>query len=80
LKVILVKLLGQFLQCLGRGAKESLRVWFIMVRSDERGAPGAEGAIGKEFDTADSEPFVETIVDKARYLGAPIVIGGNVTH
>ena len=68
MKVILVESLDQFMQRLGRCAKESLRVWFVVVRSDECGAPGAEGAIGKEFDTADSEPFVETIVDKARYL------------
>jgi hypothetical protein len=80
LKVILVESLGQFMQRLGRGAKDSLRVWFVVVRGDECGAPGAEGTIGKEFHTADGEPFVETIVDKARYLGAPIFVRGNVSH
>jgi hypothetical protein len=80
LKAILVESFGIFVQCLGSGAEKSQRVGFIVVRSDECGSPRAEGTIGEEFDTADSEPFVEAIVNQARYLGAPIIIGGSVAH
>jgi hypothetical protein len=49
-------------------------------RGDQRAAPGAESTIGKEFYTANSEALVDTMVDETRYLGAPIVIGGGITH
>jgi hypothetical protein len=80
LKAILVESFGKFVQCLGSGAEKSQRVGFIVVRSDECGSPGAEGAISEEFDAADSKPFVKTIINQARYLGAPIIIGGDVAH
>jgi hypothetical protein len=68
------------MQCLGRGTEKSPRVWPVIVRGDQCGAPGAESTIGYEFYTANSEALVETIVDKTRYLGAPIVIGRGITH
>ena len=80
LEAILVESLGKVVQRLGRDAEKSRRVRFVVVRRYECGSPGAEGAIGKEFHTADCEAFVETMVDEARYLGAPIVIGRNVAH
>lgn len=57
-----------------------MRVRLVVVRSDECGAPGAESTIGKKFYTANSEALVEAIVDETRYLRAPIVIGGGITH
>jgi hypothetical protein len=80
LEAILIESLDQIAQSRGRDAEESLRVRFVVVSGYECGSPGAEGAIGKEFHAADCEAFVETIVDKTRYLGAPIVIGCNVAH
>jgi hypothetical protein len=68
------------MQCLGKNTEKSLRVWLVVVRSDECGAPGAESTIGKQFYTANSEALVETIVDETRYLGAPIVIGVDIAH
>jgi hypothetical protein len=80
LKVILIESLNQFMDCLGKDTEKSLRVWLVVVRSDERGAPGAESTIGKQFYTANSESLVEAIVDETRYLGAPIVIGVEKAH
>jgi hypothetical protein len=68
------------MQCLGRGTEKSPRVWLVIVRGDQCTAPGAESTIDKELYTANSEALVETIVDKTRYLGAPVVIGGSITH
>jgi hypothetical protein len=68
------------MQGLGRGTEKSPRVWLVIVRGDQCAAPGAESTIDKELYTANSEALVETIVDKARDLGAPVVIGGGITH
>jgi NAD(P)H-dependent flavin oxidoreductase YrpB (nitropropane dioxygenase family) len=68
------------MQCLGRGTEKSPRVRLVIVRGDQCGAPGAKSTIDKEFYTANSETLVETIVDKTRYLGAPVVIGGGIAH
>jgi len=68
------------MQCLGRGKEKSLRVRLVIVRGDQCGAPGAESTIGKELYTTNSEALVETIVDKTRYSGAPIIIGGGIAH
>ena len=68
------------MQCRRRDTEKSPRLWLVIVRGYQRGAPGAESAIGKELYTANSEALVETIVDKTRYLGAPVVIGGGITH
>lgn len=82
LKVTLIESLYKFMQSLGWGDEKSPRVCFVTVRSDECGAPGAESAISKEFHAANGEAFVETIVDKARYLGlgAQTIIGGRSAH
>jgi hypothetical protein len=80
LEVILVESLSQLVQCLRSGKEKPQRVRLVIVWSDEGGAPGAESTIGKEFYTANSEAFVEAIVDKTRYLGAPIVRGAGITH
>ena len=80
LEVILVESLSQFMQCLRRGKEKSPRVRLVIVRGDECSAPGAESTIGIEFYTANSEALVETIVDKTRYSGAPIIIGGAMAH
>jgi hypothetical protein len=66
--------------CLWRGTEKPPSVRLVIVRGDQRGAPGAESTIDKEFYTANREAFVETIVDKTRYLGAPVVIGGGIVH
>jgi len=68
------------MHCLGRETEKTPRAWLVVVRGDQCAAPGAESTIGKEFYTANSEALVETIVDKTRYLGAPVVIGGGITH
>jgi hypothetical protein len=68
------------MQCLGRGTEKSPRVRLVIVRVYQCGAPGAESAIGIELYTANSEALVETIVDKTRYSGAPIIIGGSIAH
>ena len=68
------------MQRLWRGKEKSLCVRLVVVGGDQCGAPGAEGTIGKEFYTADSEALVETIVDKTRYFVAPIIIGGVIAH
>lgn len=68
------------MQCLRGGKEKSPYVRLVAVRGDQCSAPGAKGTIGKEFYTADSEVLVETIVNKTRYLGAPIIIGGRITH
>ena len=68
------------MQCLGSYTEKSVRIRLVVVRSDECCAPGAEGTIGKKFYTANSEALVEAIVDETRYLRAPIVIGGGISH
>jgi hypothetical protein len=68
------------MHCLGGYTEKSPRVWLIIVRGNQCAAPGAESTIGKEFYTANGEALMETIVDKTRYLGAPVVIGGGITH
>jgi len=68
------------MHCLGRDTKKSPRVWLVIVRADQCAAPGAESTISEEFYTANGEALVETIVDKTRYLGAPVAIRGGITH
>jgi hypothetical protein len=68
------------MQCLGGHTEKPLSVRLVIVGGDQCGAPGAEGTIGKEFYTANSEALVETIVDETRYLGAPVVIRGGMSH
>lgn len=68
------------MQCLWRRTEKSPRVRLVIVRGDQCGAPGAKGTIGKEFYTANSEALVETVVDKTRNLGTPVVIGRGITH
>ena len=68
------------MQIFGRGKEKSPRVRLVVVRGDQCGAPGAESTIGKELYTANSEALVKTIVDEARYLGAPVVTGGGIAH
>jgi hypothetical protein len=68
------------MQCLRRGKEKSQCVRLVIVRGDQCGAPGAESTIGKELYTTESEALVETIVDKTRYSGAPIIIGGGMAH
>src|SRR6267154_5551904 len=68
------------MQCLGRSTEKSPRIRLVIVRGDQCGAPGAESTIGKKLYTANSEALVETIVDKTRYSGAPIIIGGGMAH
>ena len=55
-------------------------VRLVIVRSNECGAPGAESTIDKKFYAANSETLVDAIVDETRYLRAPIVIRGGITH